>query len=327
MSCTLVLLLFTAFLAGPKSQSDTNQAALRVWLDVSNSSILPMLSFQAVLHIKNTSTQAVTANVSPSLYLSVRVGNGKWIPYYPDGVPIPTPAPPRMIRFSPGQELDFPVYIDSTSSEHSGDLLEHPGVVQVRVNWGPFQAEPATITVLQPTGEDLAAFDELKRSGISKFFRTDFVDRYLESNESREQSRKLARNLKNEPVLTPMASEQATRMAQGASAENELRAFIDRHPGSMYAKHARLALALMALEGASGPPDRKRAREILTDLRMRNELFTEATHYLGKLEEREGNRAQAVTYFREATESGTNPYYKTMASWHLSRLTGTGKLK
>jgi hypothetical protein len=317
---TLGLVLPLVFAPSLGAQRDTNRPGFRVWLDVSNTCILPMLSVQAALHVKNTSTDPVTVNVSPSLYVSVRVGDGEWKPYHPDGVPIATPAPPQKIRFSPGQELDFPKYIDSTSLEGSVDLLENPGIVQVRVNWGPFQAEPATITVLQPTGEDLAVFEELKHSPVSKFLRTDFVDRYLESNDSREQSRKLASNAKDEAFLTRLAAEQSTRLTQSMSGEKELLAFIDRHPASNYAKHARLALALIALEGTSGPPDRKRAREILIGMHAQNELFTESAHYLGKLEESEGNLPQALTYFQEAAENGTNPYYKFMARQHLNRL-------
>jgi hypothetical protein len=303
-----------------RGQVAANLNAFKVWLEVANNSILPALPIQAVLHIKNSSSSPTTVNVSPEVHISFKMNDGPWKPYQADGVPVPSPSPPMSVRFSPGQQLDYAVYVDSTSAEFGGNLTANPGIVQVRASWGPFQTEPSTITVLQPNGEDLAASQELKASGLSKFFRTDFVDRYLESDQSREWGRALAKNANDNAYRDRIEKEQEEGVAKSTSSENELRSFISKYSGSAYAKYARLALAQMALRGTSGTPDTKRAREILTDMRNRNELFTEATRSLAQVEAKEGNLTQAAAYFQEAAEKGTSPYYRVLAKREAEHL-------
>src|ERR1700730_13110597 len=137
-------------------QVGTNLNAFKVWLDVASSSVLPILPIQGALHIKNSSASPVTVRLSPGTQISFKLGNGEWRPYHPDGVPIATPAPPREFRFLAGQQVDFPIYVDSTLNGPGADLTANPGVMQIRASWGPFQTAPATITVLRPSGEDLA---------------------------------------------------------------------------------------------------------------------------------------------------------------------------
>ncbi|HWY21208.1 MAG TPA: hypothetical protein VNX26_08310 [Candidatus Acidoferrum sp.] len=314
----VLAIALSTLVARPQEARSQAPSSLVSKLEVSSTRILPLEPVQAVLRIQNNSRQPITINASWEIAREIRTDAGKWETYYPDAVPIAGPSAPHPMRFLPGQARSFETYFDSDSVGNRKHAFSEPGSVYIRVSIGTVVSEAVRIEVLRPTGADAQALDELRASGLARYFAIDMTDRYLQGKASRDLLERSSGTADSER-LTRIRTEQAQHMAESQFAETQLRAFLGKYPASVYSKHAELALGVIALEGTSGDPDRKKARAIFEELRKRNQLFDAATFELGLLEGQEGNQRQAATHFQELRTSGENPFYRAMASRRLQQ--------
>jgi hypothetical protein len=273
---------------------------------------------EAILRVQNNSKQPITINASWEIAREIRTNAGKWETYYPDAVPIAGLSIPHPMRFLPGQVRSFETYFDFDGVGNRKHAFSAPGTVYVRVSIGTIVSEAVRIEVLQPTGADAQALEELRASGLAKYFAVNMTDRYLQGKASRDLSERSSGATDGEQ-LTRIRKEQEKHMAESHLAETQLRTFLGKYPTSVYSKYAEFALGVLALEGTSGEPDRQKARTIFEELRKRNELYDAVTFELGMLETQEGNQLQAATHFQELRNSGQNPFYRAMASRHLQQ--------
>jgi hypothetical protein len=288
-------------------------------LEVSSTRVLPLEPVQAVLRIENNSNQPITVTASWEIGREIRMDGGKWETYYPDAVPIVAPSMPYPMRFVPGQVRRFETYFDFDGVGGRKHAFGAPGSVSVRVSIGTIVSEAVNIEVQRPTGTDAQALEEIRASGLAKYFATDMTNRYLVGKASRALLEKTGTTGDGEH-LTRIRKDEEQHMAESQSAEAQLHAFLGQYPATVYSKYAKLALGMIALEGTSGEPDTQKARTIFEELRKRNQLFDAATFELGILEEREGDQQQGATHFQGLANSGKNPFYRAMASRHLQHL-------
>lgn len=230
---------------------------------------------QLVIHVRNSSAKTVTAEESwqPFTWFKLE-GNSDWKLFRPDHFPALSPLPPYPVTFQPGEELTLTDFVDINSDGQN--VFANAGKVQIRVMVGRLKSEPVTVTVAEPTGEDKAALEDLKTSGLTRFIAM-FPARYGYSDEKIK-------------ILSDLAS---------------------KHGSSIYGIHSAYAAALLEIEKGS-PEDLKRARRTLEGLNAR-QASPRALYWLSELARKQGDNQAAVSYLYAAAATKGNPYFREEA--------------
>ncbi len=281
MKCRSMILLSLAlaklaFVGSVWAQATVERTSpLTVAVEVSSQTLYPHEPLQLVIHVKNDTANVITAKESWECFVRYkRAGNGQWKLFHPDRMPMASPVAPSPLTFAPGEEITLTCFLDTDLGGHN--VFAEPGQVEIEVSVGRLKSEPVTVTVVQPTGEDKAALDDLEASSMAKYLDM-FPARYDYSDDK----------------------------------IGKLSALAEKHSISRYGTHAAYATSLLHIEKGS-PDDLQKAREILENLHKK-QPSSRALYYLGEIARKQGDKEAMTSYKRAAAAMNDNPYFREQA--------------
>jgi hypothetical protein len=272
------------------SSAQTAVSDLQVWIEPRSAEVLPLEPLLITVHLKNAIGQPVKLTQSWEVFRYVYSKSGEWDIYYPENGLKFLSSPPMARVFRPDEVQTWLTFFDFNAHAIGAHVFAQPGTYWLKVGIGQLESAPVPITVVDPHGEDLAAYEMLSQKDLAHYFAHEFFNRYSYDEQT-------------------VAS---------------LEKFIRDFPGSRYREHAQLASALMWLQEVGGKTDLPKAKELLTDLSKKasGNMAARSHYYLGIIDQNEGKMDSARQYFGRVIQGGSDPYFTYLAKKALAAMTG-----
>jgi tetratricopeptide (TPR) repeat protein len=260
-----------------QSHSTVEELTMRVHM--SDTTVLPLEPLWIRIIISNDTHKTIKHTTSWQIFRWIDEEKS-WKPYHPEYEPYQEPIQPYEIAFQPGESKSWLTYFDymQGSGRH---VFSQPGTQQIRVAVGDLTAQPITITVVKPDGEDFKAYKFLEGTKLAAYFNEASLKRYGYTQETLRDLLEVAR-------MFPM---------------------------SKYAFYAKIGAALVGLRSVQGKVSPERSVKLLREVAQNSDesLASRAYYYLGKASEEQGDLMDAHQYYSRALSLKADPYIEFVA--------------